>query len=78
MTLSFREAVSDPGKWVRLDGKFEHLTQQYRKYGRAGRFESSSTVNRGRGPRFDMPTPGMKTIVAAEILLTWFLTTVHV
>lgn len=76
--LYCREAVTNPGKWVKLDGKFEHLTQQYRKYGHAGRFESSSTVDRKRGNRFDMPEPGMKSIVVAEILLTWFLTTVYV
>jgi hypothetical protein len=73
-----REAVTNPGTIVKLDGKFEHLTQQYKRYGRYGRFESSSTVDRKRGRRFDMPMPGMKSIVATEIVLTWFLSTVYV
>lgn len=73
-----REAVSDPGTTVLMNPKMENLMESYRKYGRNGRFVTSSTVDRSRGPRFEMPSPGMKTISAIEIILTWWLATIYV
>lgn len=61
-----------------MNPKLENLMESYRKYGRSGRFVTTSTVDRSRGPRFDMPSPGMKTITAVEIVLTWWLATIYV
>lgn len=70
--------MSNPGTTVVMNPKLENLMDSYRKYGRNGRFVTSSTVDRSRGLRFDMPSPGMKTITAVEIILTWWLATVYV
>jgi hypothetical protein len=54
-----------------VNQELAHTIRSYQKYGKMDAFAAPNPLK--RGPRFDMPMPGMKSIVAADILLTWIL-----
>lgn len=52
--------------------------RQYLKSGKGGKFTTTATVSRARGQRFDMPQPGIKSIIMANVILTYLLSRITV
>ena len=66
-----RKAIDHPEDSVQLSDKLNETARRYRMYGQSDAFTSPYPLKRGK--RFDMPEPGMKTILVADVLLTWAL-----
>ena len=68
--------MANPNDVVQLSDELRGASEQYQRY---GAIDAASAPNPlARGPRFDMPTPGMKAIVAADVILTILLCNVSI
>lgn len=73
--MQCREAMAHPGR-VQLSDELRGAHDAYKQFGAVDAAHAPNPL--AKGPRFDMPTPGMKAIVFADVMLTWLLCNVSI